>query len=246
VELTDAGRALRQGVTRVLDELDATIGAARQAKRGLVGRCVIASVPTVTASRFLTATTQACHDRLPGVQLIPEEYPTPRQPDALREGLVDIGLCHAYLLLTDDPHLAHERLVDESVDCILVSQDHPLSTRPRVKAFELADIPFLFASREFHPPLYDRVFSAFGVLGLRPRADATYDALHLVWALAAQGKGWALSFGARRDNPPAGLVAIPLEGFHLTWGLDVLWRRHEVNPVVAKVLEILREMKAPA
>ena len=243
VDITDAGRALRHGVRRVIDEVDATLGGARQAKRGLVGRCAIASVATVEASRLLAATAQACVERLPGVRLILEEYPTPRQPDALREGLVDIGVCHAFLSLANDPHLAHERLVDDAVECVLLAADHPLATRERLTAADLADEPFLWVGRAFHPPLYDRVFSALASLGLKPRAEASYDSLHLVWALAAQGKGWALSFGARRDQPPAGLVAIPLEGLHLAWGLDLLWRKGEASLVVTRVLEIMREMK---
>jgi len=243
VEMTDAGKALRQGVRRVLDELDATLGGARQAKRGLVGRCAVASVSTQAASRFLAATAQACHERLPGVQLILEEYPTPRQPDALREGLVDIGICHAFLTLTDDPHIARERLLDETVEHVLVATDHPLAGREHIRATELSDDPLLWVNRSFHPPFYDRVYSALAGLGLTPRSDATYDSLHLIWALAGQRKGWALGFGVRPDHPPAGLVAVRVDGLHLTWGLDLIWRRHEVNPVVAKVLELMRGVR---
>ncbi len=243
VALTDSGRALREGIARVLDELDATLGAARQARRGVVGRCVIGTVPTVAASRFYAAASQASGQRYPLVEIFLEEYPTPRQPDALREGLIDVGICHAYLALTNDPHIAHERLLEDGLDCALLAADHPLASREVLHAPELADVPFLFMHRAFHAPLYDRVYAAFAGLGLRPRVDATYDALHLVWALAAQRKGWALGFASHRRCPPAGLVGVPVEGLHLPWGLDLLWRRHEVNPVVAKVLDVMREVR---
>ena len=242
VVTTDAGRKLRMGSRAVFDELDAMMGATQQAKRGLVGRIVIASVPTVPASRILAALTKACRESQPGVDLMFEEYPTPRQPDALREGLVDVGLCHAYLALDQDPHVAQERLVDDSVDCALVAIDHPLAGHERIQAAELAHEPFLFGERALFAPFYDRVFATLAALGLVPKVDATYDALHMVWSLAAQHKGWTLNFGVQRERPPAGLVAVPIEGLHLPWGLDLLWRRHEVNPVVSKVLDLIREM----
>ena len=239
---TDAGRKLRMGSRAVFDELEAMLGATHQAKRGLVGRCVIGSVPTVPASRILAALTRACRETQPGVDLMFEEYPTPRQPDALREGMVDVGLCHAYLALDLDPHVAQERLIDDSVECALVAIDHPLAGHERIKASELAHEPFLFGERSLFPPVYDRVFATLAALGLVPRVDATYDALHMLWSLAAQHKGWTLNFGVQRERPPAGLVAVPIEGLHLPWGLDLLWRRHEVNPVVSKVLDLIREM----
>ena len=242
---TDAGRALRRSVNRVLDEVDTTMGAARQASRGLVGRCVIASVSTGAASRIVAATARVCAERYPGVTLVFEEYLTPQQPDALRDGLVDAGICHSLMLLTDDPQLAHQRLIEDRVDCILVSEEHPLAGRERITAAELEGHPFLFMDRAFSPPMYDRVHTALGNLGLRPRANEGYNSLHLIWMLCGQGSGWALNFGVPRHRPPEGLVAIEVEGLELTFGLDLLWRRNEGNPIVAKVLEVMREAAVP-
>ncbi len=244
VTLTDAGRALRLSCNRVMDEAEATLGAARQARRGLVGRCVIASVSTSQASRIIAATARICAERHPGVSLVFEEYLTPQQPDALREGLVDAGICHALMLLTDDPALSHQRLVEETVDSALVAESHPLAERERLTAPDLAEYPFLFMDRAFSPVMYDRVHAILNGLGLRPRATAGYDSLHLIWMLAAQGSGWALNFGVPRGRTPTGLVAIPVEGLSLQFGLDLLWRRDEVNPIVSKVLDVMREVRA--
>lgn len=241
--LNDLGLALRRATNRVFDEVDATLGAARQAKRGLVGRCVIAAVSTLSASRIIAATTRLCHERYPGVSLVFEEYPTPRQPDAIREGLVDAGICQAFLSLPDDPHVAHQHLQVDIVDRALVAVDHPLAQQTSLTAPELAPYPFLFMDRAFGPLLFDRVLAKLAVLGLRPELEGGYDSLHLIWMLASQGKGWALSFGVQPGVTPAGLVSIPVEGLSLTFGLDLLWRRNEVNPVVAKVLDAIRQVR---
>jgi DNA-binding transcriptional LysR family regulator len=73
--------------------------------------------------------------------------------------------------------------------------------------------------------------------------EEEYYELQLTWALVAQGRGWTLAFRSHREHPPAGLVAVPIRGFRLPWGLDILWRRHESNPAVAQVLEVLREVR---
>jgi hypothetical protein len=38
-------------------------------------------------------------------------------------------------------------------------------------------------------------------------------------------------------------VAIPVKGLSLSWGLDMLWRRVDVNPHVSAVVTALRNAK---
>jgi len=238
--LTDAGRALRKSVNKVFDELDAVLGTARQAQRWLRSRCVIGGVHTAAASRILGAAIRRAGELHPGLELVFEDYPSPRQPDALREGLIDVGICNAYVSVPDDPDIAHERLLDDSIEYALLADSHPLASRGSIMAPELAGIPFLFMSRSFHPPFHDRVMAKLASLGLRPLIEAGYDSLPVIWVMAAEGRGWALGFGTQCARPPAGLVAVPVQGLHIAWGLDMLWRRKEANPAVAKVLAAIR------
>ncbi len=245
VELTDAGRSLRAGIESVTDATEKLFGVAAQARRGLAGRCVIGAVHTAAANQIVAGTLSRCRERFPSLELIFEEYPTPKQLDALREGFIDIGLCHAYpSLLGDDPGIIHERLVEDEVDAALLAENHPLAAKPVLQASDLADVPLLFMERAFHPPLYDAIYRSLADIGLTPRVDGTVDALHLAWALAAEGKGWCIGWTSLRNHPPAGLVVRPIEGLHMPWGLDLLWRRDEVNLAVARVLSIMREARA--
>ena len=244
VTLTDAGEVLRAGTTQVLQATDQLLGVAAQARRGLAGRCVIGAVQTAAASRIVATTLQRSRERFPRLELIFEEYPTPKQIDALREGFIDIGLCHAYPSLDrEDPRVAHERLLVDEINAALVGEHHPLAAKDTIQASDLADVPFLFMERAFHPPLYDEVYRSLDALGLKPRNESTVDALHLAWALAAEGKGWCIGWNSLGGHPPAGLVVRPIEGLHMPWGLDLLWRRDEMNPAVARVLSIMRETR---
>ena len=115
------------------------MGSARRAKRGVRSRCLIGGVHTVAATRILGGAMRYCAEHHPNVELVFEDYPSPRQPDALRDGLIDIGICNAYLSLPDDPDLAHDRLLDDSIELALVAAAHPLAERDRLQAHELAD-----------------------------------------------------------------------------------------------------------
>ena len=158
-------------------------------------------------------------------------------------GQIDIGLCHAYPEPGYDQVLCRERLMDDQIECALVSRDHPLAGRAILEPQDLANVPFLFMPRAFHPTFYDRIFNALAAIDLHPRIEREYAGLHTVWALSAEGHGWALGFRSHCDEPPEGLVAIPVRGLSLSWGLDMLWRRVDVNPHVGAVVNALKSAK---
>jgi DNA-binding transcriptional LysR family regulator len=134
-------------------------------------------------------------------------------------------------------------LVDDVIECALVSRNHPLAERKILEPADLAQVPFLFMPRPFHPNFYDRVFNALAAIELRPRVEREYSGLHTVWALSAEGHGWALGFRSHCEYPPEGLVAVPVRGLALPWGLDLLWRRHDVNPHVGVIVAALQKSR---
>jgi DNA-binding transcriptional LysR family regulator len=176
----------------------------------------------------------------PHVRIVINEMPTPEQVPALTRGEIDLGLAHAYpgLDASDSKGVVKARVQEDRLDCALVSPTHPIGRRTSLGAADLADIPFLFMERAFHPAFYDRLMTALSALGLAPRVEATYDGLQVVWALAAQGKGWCIGFHSHRRRPPAGTVAVPIVGLDLPWGIDLVRRRDEPTPAVRAVAEL--------
>jgi hypothetical protein len=87
------------------------------------------------------------------------------------------------------------------------------------------------------------VFGAFAQIGLKPRVETEVSSLQQSWALAAINAGWNIGFTSHLGAPPPGLKAVRVEGFHLPWGLDMLWRRNESNPIVERVLGIFRDLR---
>lgn len=122
----------------------------------------------------------------------------------------------------------------------LISASHPLAQRAVVQPAELADVPFLFMKRAFHPMLQDRVMSELANIGLTPRIDETHDGFHTVGSLAGQGKGWCPGLLFQRERPPLDTVGVPIAGLDLPWGIDILSREREPNPAVRVVLDLLK------
>jgi DNA-binding transcriptional LysR family regulator len=139
--------------------------------------------------------------------------------------------------------ICRERLVDDLIECALLGRDHPLAARQMLDPAELESVPFLFMPRAFHPPFYDRIFNALAAIELRPKVEREYAGLHTVWALSAEGHGWSLGFRSHRDQPPEGTVAVPVRGLALSWGLDLLWRRVDVNAHVSAVVTALQKAR---
>ncbi len=240
VMLTAAGSALAGDCPALLLAIERLVQETTRSRRGMEGRCVIAAVATVVTSEILTAALNECAAHHPHVHVTIEEMASPVQLTALRRGEIDLGLAHAYIELEDCDGYRLQRIVEDRVQLALIGASHPLAQRAVIQPIELADIPFLFMKRSFHPLLHDRVMSALANIGLTPRIDGTHDGLHTVWSLAGQGKGWCLGFLSQRERPPLGTVGVPIAGLDLPWGIDILSRERETNPAVRVVMDLLK------
>ncbi|HWC72472.1 MAG TPA: LysR substrate-binding domain-containing protein, partial [Gemmatimonadales bacterium] len=245
VSLTPAGVTLATDTPALLAAADQLIREVSRAKRRIEGRCVIGTVATAASSSLLARVIERCADRHPDIDLVVQEMTTPEQRSALANADIDLGLAHALPTpgWNRGDRIVATRLVNDRLDTALLALGHPLAARQEIEPQQLADVPFLFMDRSLHPAFYDRVHGALAALGLRPRVDATYDALQTVWALAAQGKGWTVGFHSQLDRSPVGTVAVRIAGFSLPFGLELLSRRGETSQAVLTVIGAFRELR---
>ncbi len=244
VRLTPAGVSFAGDCPALLRSIDRLVQETIRARRGMEDRCVIGAVATSVTSDILTRVVTACATEHPQVHLLIEEMPTPRQLAALQRGEIDLGLGHAYLRLGADDGLTREHLIPDRVDAALVSRSHQLARHERLRAADLADVPFLFIERSFYPPMYDRVMASLKAIGLTPHVEGTYDGLQALWAMVAQGRGWCIGFRSQRARPPSGTVAVPISGLNIPWGIDLLRRAAEGSPSVLVVAALVRAVRA--
>ena len=243
VSTTAAGASLRRSARRLLDEVGTIHAEAHRAQRGAIARCLIAAVPTTSARALITALMRDCVREAPHLELHFEDLATPTQPGALREGLIDLGVCHASSMSAFEQRgIERTHLTTDRANCALIAAANPLAQHRRVWLHQLAELPFLFSDRDFLPGMYDDVFGEFERNAFQPRVDATYNGLDTVWSLVAQDRGWSLGFASQCDAPPVGTRSIPLEGFDLPWGLDLLGREDESRSLILDVADRLRRL----
>jgi DNA-binding transcriptional LysR family regulator len=243
VTATPAGESFVHSARRILEEVDGLPAEAQRARRGAIARCVVGSLPTTLARQMVRTLLRDCAIEKPELQLLLEEVATPEQPEALRAGRIDLGICHpSPLSVVEERGIDRSQLAVDTMNCALVASSTPLATRSSLALHELENVPFLFAERSFQPELYDMIYGQFERLGFRPRVDDTYDGLRTVWQLVARGHGWAMGFASQWDDPPPGTAAVPIDELSIPWGLDLLLREDESRSVILEIAERLHEI----
>ena len=247
VTLTPAGESFVRSVRRILEEVQALAGEAQRARRGAVARCVVGSLPTTLARRMVRALVRETALDTPDLQLMLQEVATPEQPEALRAGRIDLGICHpSPLSAVDERGIDRSRLALDTMNCALVSRSSPLATRSSISIHELQDVPFIFPDRAFQPALHDMLFGQFERLGFRPRVDDSYHGLRTIWQLVASGHGWAMGFASQCEEPPAGTSAVTIDELSIPWGLDLLTRADESRSLILDIAERLHAIGSHA
>jgi DNA-binding transcriptional LysR family regulator len=104
---------------------------------------------------------------------------------------------------------------------------------------ELASEPFLFFRREFHPAFHDYLMDLFRSRNFHPVLGPMQEGLQTMWAMIAAGQGWSLGFGRQRDDPPPGIVVVPVNRISIPWGVVILTRRDESRPVTLAVIDLV-------
>ena len=245
VAATPAGETFARGARRILDEVTAMAPETQRARRGVIARCVIATIPTSLARRVVTSLVQECAREQPDLELVFDDVPTPEQPEALRSGRVDLGICHPSPLTTvDERGIERTLFTHDLMNCALVPENGALAQRASLSIHDLADVPFIFPDRSFQPPLYDMLFGEFEKLGFQPRLETTYGGLRTIWQAVALGHGWAMGFSSQCDDPPRGTASVPIDELSIPWGLDLLARSDESRSIVLDLADRLRRLGA--
>jgi len=76
----------------------------------------------------------------------------------------------------------------------------------------------------------------------KPRVDQSYEGLKTIWAMVAEGRGWALGFNSQCENPPPGTKSVPVDNLSLPWGIDVLSRIDESRSLTLLIIEMLHDI----
>jgi DNA-binding transcriptional LysR family regulator len=207
VSLTEAGRV-------VLDHADAIAGhlAAAEAKLGDLaelrsGRLRIGTFPTAGATVLLDALT-SFHERHPAVELAVVEAPSSACLARLRAGELDLAV-----VFDGDPGegvrpdgIERVHLLTEEMQVALPAT-HRLAGAARVRLRQLAEERWLVGTA---PVGVGVIRAACVAAGFEPRVACEVDDPRIIGGLVAAGVGVTFTSPLRLEDPPAGVVAVPL------------------------------------
>jgi DNA-binding transcriptional LysR family regulator len=237
---TPAGESFYRDAQEILDEVARLPAEVERGRRAAGGVCIVAATPSANVREILNTVLRKAETTSLNLEILVQEVPTPMQPAAVHSAKVDIGLCHPFTnLAAGYPDIDCRVLIEDVLDGALLPIGHPLAKRSSITFADLADIPFVFFRREFHPAFHDLVTETFRSHGYRPMIGPMQEGISTMWALAAEGEGWCLASGSERKDPPTGLVGVPIEGFSIPWGISLLTRRDESRTTALTVINLL-------
>jgi DNA-binding transcriptional LysR family regulator len=177
--------------------------------------------------------------RAPGVAVVGEDLHSSAQSEALRQGLIDVGLVRPPI---DTRDLLCERLFDECVVAVLPAA-HPLAGRERLCVAELAAERLLLHERELAPGIYDKIFELYGAAGITPDIVLTSASPANPGGLlqVVSGKGIYLALGSVLALPEmTGIAMVRIDDPRAWLPVSVVWRAAESSPVVLQFIESIR------
>ena len=207
VSLTEAGRV-------VLDHADAIAGhlAAAEAKLGDLaelrsGRLRIGTFPTAGATVLLDALTRF-HERHPEVELAVVEAPSSACLTRLRAGELDLAV-----VFDGDPDegvrpdgIERLHLLTEEMQ-VALPESHPLVGAGPLDLRQLSEERWLVGTA---PVGVGVIRTACVRAGFEPRVACQVDDPRIIGGLVAAGVGITFTSPLRLEDPPPGVVAVPL------------------------------------
>lgn len=185
VKLTDEGEILFSHATQLL-ELFNNMKKALKDKSGPLEGVLNIGLPPVIASTYFADIIMVFSQRYPKIELKIHELGTRKMMAALLNGEVETA---AVMLPFDDERFdLHTFATDQLM--LLVSEQHPLSTRSSVKFIELINEPFIFFMEDFR--INELITSACGIYGKQPLIAGRSNHLDLVTAMVKAGVGITL------------------------------------------------------
>jgi DNA-binding transcriptional LysR family regulator len=238
VEITRAGEVFLSAAREILLRLQQASAAALHAESGELGTIRLGFIPTATF-QILPTLREKIRSTLPLVNVELKEGPEDPQITGLRSGTFDV--CIGHLSCTyyqiDNMLLIRERLF------VALPKGHRAARKKYVSLRDLKGELLIMPSKDLLPSVHQMIATAF--LKNRMPLDRYQMAEHYQTGvnLTKARVGYMFLPSSAKDFVPDGVV-LRTPGFSIG-PLDTfaLWSRGNVDPLVHRVLSLLKEIK---
>ncbi|MDN8002175.1 LysR substrate-binding domain-containing protein [Burkholderia multivorans] len=238
VELTEAGKTLKEQVPLIVAQFDRAIDLTRCAGRGEKGRVAVGIISSAMVAPIPRAL-RVFAERHPHVQWSLHEMTPAAQIDALKEKRLDVCF---FRLFQDDPAIRSEVVVRETAVAAL-PLDHRLASREAIALGELANERFVsFWLR--HSQLARFLQQCCVDARFTPRIEHEVVEVHTLLSLVREGLGVALLPASARQISTGGVSFVPLLAPELEVSLQARYRADDTSAVLGAFLDTVREVAA--
>ncbi|SMG50173.1 LysR substrate-binding domain-containing protein [Paraburkholderia susongensis] len=238
VELTEAGKTLKEQVPLIFAQFERAIDLTRCAGRGEVGSLeigIISSAMVEPIPRALRVFAQ----RHPQVRWTLHEMTPAAQILALKERRLDVCF---FRVAHEDPEVQSEAVLRESA-VLALPLGHPLASRKEIVLRELAAerfVSFGLRQSQLASFLQDCCVEA----GFTPKIEQEVVEVYTLLCLVREGLGVALLPSSARQLSTGGVAFVPMTEPRPDVSLHARYRAGESSPVLSLFLETLREVAA--
>lgn len=211
VALTEAGEFLLDRARQMLRESERARAETLRVARGEGGVLRIGYTPTATYE-VLPRALRRFREQHPAVRLELEELRSPAQPDAVRDGRIEVGL--ACGPVADGADLL-ERVLARERFVLALPRRHALAARRTVQVAQLAREPFVLVRPELEPAWASACIRALAGAGVHPEVAQETDSKIAMLGLVAAGLGVSIVSESTMRIGREGVVFRPLGRFAL-------------------------------
>ena len=242
VELTEAGRLLRESARRIVEDAQQALVEAQNAGRGETGHLSLGFAGSTVFHPAVATTMQKYRHAYERVAISCEESNSSLLLDRVGERQIDAALVRMPLFCRD---LVVEALVEEDMIAVLPA-NHRLNRQRRVDLADLASDPFILFPRAIGPDLYDSIIGACREARFAPSISMESPQLSSAANLVAAGFGVAVVPSSIRQVQVKGVTYHELQGKPLSSGIALIHRPREKSPTVLNFVRILRQQRVAA
>ncbi|BBP81313.1 MULTISPECIES: LysR substrate-binding domain-containing protein [Pseudomonas] len=238
VELTEAGRTLKQQVPLVFEQLNRALDLTRQTARGQLGELEIGMISSVMVG-VLPRALNRFRVHYPDVRWRLHEMTPAAQLMALKEHRIDVCV---FRVGHDDPGLRNELLLYEPLRAVLPAE-HPLAQQASLAPVDLAGE--FFVTLELNQSSFANFLVQCCVqVGFSPLIRQQVIEVQTLLGLVQAGFGVALLPASLEQLAPAGVVFRRLQPPLPEVPLYAIYRAGDDSAVLQRFLETLREQSA--
>lgn len=239
VFLTDAGVRFLDAARLVLQQANAAVDVARQAKSGALGTVRVGFGKGL--GDIVSAVINQHLRLFPAIEVDVRDLFSGFQVEALRSRKIDVGFSHGDPAALD---LVSEKLFKERLTVVL-PRTSPLAKRSRLAMSDLREETIMLIDRSISPGVYDKVLELNRNAGLNPRTLSTdttpYDEAGAM--MVASGRGVYFAVGKSPIHPlfAEQLLAVPLRDSFASIDVSIAWRKGESATAILNFLESARK-----